>query len=132
MTVPDFPANTQTRRDYYQVDFLQYHQQTFHINPSSFLEPLAKNLQLGAHVLDVGCGSGRDLLWFKNRGFAATGVEKSAGLVQIARQNSGCEVIEGDFETFDFSCFQVNAVTLVGALVHITHDKVAGILVRII
>ncbi|MBW2612111.1 MAG: methyltransferase domain-containing protein, partial [Deltaproteobacteria bacterium] len=78
--------------DYYQRHFLEYHTQTFNVDPASFLEPLTKYLQPGDRILDVGCGSGRDLLWFKNRGFVATGFERSAGLARLARQNT--EMVE--------------------------------------
>jgi SAM-dependent methyltransferase len=128
----DHQMSSEKKEDYYLAQFLEYHEQTFHINPTSFLEPLAKNLKPGAHVLDVGCGSGRDLLWFKNLGFIVTGLERSAELARLARQNVGCEVVEGDFKTFYFPGFQVDAVTLIGALVHVPHDQLASVLALII
>ena len=85
--------------DFYQENFKAYHQKTFSIDPSSFLEPLARRLPAEAFILDVGCGSGRDLLWMKKRGFDVIGFERSPGLAELARDNVGCEVIEGDFET---------------------------------
>ena len=108
--------------DFYQENFKAYHQKTFSIDPSSFLEPLARRLPAEAFILDVGCGSGRDLLWMKKRGFDVIGFERSPGLAELARDNVGCEVIEGDFETYDFSSIFVDAVMLVGALVHVPHD----------
>jgi SAM-dependent methyltransferase len=79
----------------------------------------------------VGCGSGRDLLWFKHHGFDSTGLERSPGLAQLARDHSGCHVIFADFETFDFSTLQVDAVILAGSLVHVPHEKLADVLARI-
>ena len=74
-------------------------------------------------MLDVACGSGRDLLWFKERGYMVVGFEKSKGLAELAKENVGCEVIEGDFETYDFSGLSVDAILLVGALVHLPYEK---------
>jgi len=31
----------------------------------------------------VGCGSGRDLLWLKNRGFKVIGFERPKGLAEL-------------------------------------------------
>jgi SAM-dependent methyltransferase len=109
-------------QDYYQKNYNAYHEKTFCIDPISFLKPLAQRLPAEAFILDVGCGSGRDLLWMKKRGFDVIGFETSPGLAELARDNAGCEVIEGDFETYDFSSILVDAVMLVGALVHVPHE----------
>ncbi|MEA1948102.1 MAG: class I SAM-dependent methyltransferase [Thermodesulfobacteriota bacterium] len=109
--------------DYYQKNFKTYHQKTFSIDPSSFLEPLAQRLPAEAFILDVGCGSGRDLLWMKKRGFDVIGFERSPGLAELARDNAACEVIEGDFETYDFDSILVDGMMTIGALVHVPHER---------
>ncbi|MEN8246559.1 MAG: class I SAM-dependent methyltransferase [Thermodesulfobacteriota bacterium] len=109
--------------DYYQKHYKAYCQKTFSIDPSSFLEPLRKHLEPGCTILDIGCGSGRDMLWLKNHGFSVSGFERSAGLAALARQNTGSNVIEGDFETFDFTDLPSDAVLFAGSLVHVPHEK---------
>ena len=89
--------------DYYQKNYKAYNEKTFSIDPSSFLVLLAKRLPPEAFVLDMGCGSGRDLLWMKKQGFDVIGFERSPGLAELARDNAGCEVIEGDLETYNFN-----------------------------
>ncbi len=118
--------------DFYQKNFQEYHQRTFFIDPSSFLSPLARRLAPGSRILDVGCGSGRDMLWFKERGFRPTGFERSPGLAELARKNTGCDVADGDFETCDFSQFSSDAIVLAGSLVHIPHEKLETIFMKII
>jgi SAM-dependent methyltransferase len=115
-------------KDYYHKHPNEYHEQTFHIDPTPFLTPLAYHLKPGDTILDIGCGSGRDLLWFKQRGFHVIGFERSSGLAELARENVGCEVFEGDFETHDFSDIHADAILLVGALVHVPHERVNDIL----
>jgi len=117
--------------DYYQKNFKEYHKKTFNIDPSSFLLPLSEKLSPGASILDIGCGSGRDLLWFRQRGFEVVGFERSPGLAGLVRKNVGCEVIEGDFETYDFSRLSVDAIMLIGVLVHLPHNKVSAVLISI-
>ena len=118
--------------DYYQKHFQTYHQRTFSIDPSSFLEPLRKLLVPGCTILDIGCGSGRDMLWFKTLGFDVSGFERSAGLAELARQNAGCNVIEGDFEVFDFTRLPSDAILLAGSLVHVPHEKLPLVFEKII
>jgi SAM-dependent methyltransferase len=114
-------------QDYYDICFREYHENTFRVNPESFLMPLAKRLKPGARILDIGCGSGRDLLWLKQRGFQVIGFERSPGLAVLARENSGCDIIKGDFEVYDFSEFQIDALILIGALVHVPNEKLSDV-----
>jgi SAM-dependent methyltransferase len=113
--------------DYYQKNYNAYHEKTFSIDPSSFLAPLAQRLPAEAFVLDVGCGSGRDLLWMKRKGFEVIGFERSSGLAELARDNAACEVMEGDFETYDFSTILVDAIMLIGALVHVPRERFSDV-----
>ena len=116
--------------DYYQKHYKTYCRKTFSIDPSSFLEPLRKHLEPGCSILDIGCGSGRDMLWLRNKGFSVSGFERSTGLAALARQNTGNNVIEGDFETFDFSDMPSNAILFAGSLVHVSHEKLPQVFVQ--
>lgn len=118
--------------DYYQKKYKTYHEKTFEIDPSDFLEPLAERLSAGNIVLDVGCGSGRDLLWMKKKGFDVIGFDRSPGLVKFARENAGCKVIEGDFETYDFSTISANAIMLIGTMVHIPYHRFSDVFRKIL
>jgi len=56
-------------KDFYRENHREYFERTFNIDPSTFLSQLVAKLPPGSFILDVGCGSGRDLLWLKNCGF---------------------------------------------------------------
>lgn len=118
--------------DYYRIRYAEYHDKTFYIDPAIFLSGFVKRLRPGAHVLDIGCGSGRDLCWLKQKGFTLTGFEASPGLADLARRHADCPVIEGDFETFDFQTLGVDAVLMSGSLVHLPHHRLAPTLERIL
>lgn len=105
--------------NYYQTHGQEYAESTSLIDPSSFLEPFTRCLTPGARVLDVGCGSGRDLLWLRSRGFAPTGFEQSTVLAECARVLSDCQVLEGDFFCHDFSDYSFDGLLMVGAMVHV-------------
>lgn len=119
-------------KDYYQHNYIEYHKRTFHIDPSSFLNPFVKHLYQDALILDVACGSGRDLCWLKQHGFRVIGFERSKGLAELARKHADCRIIEGDFETYNFSNLNVDAIILVGALVHVSHEKFQAVFEHII
>lgn len=48
-------------------------------------------------ILDFGCGPGRDLKAFAERGHVAIGLEGSAAFAAMAREYSGCEVWQQNF-----------------------------------
>jgi len=109
--------------DYYEESAEDYYRKTFSLDPSTFLTSIAERLKPGCSILDVGCGSGRDLLWFKNRGFEVVGFERSKSLAALARDNAGCKVIEEDFESYDFSGLCFDAIIIVGSLVHLPYAE---------
>ncbi len=114
--------------DFYEKNHRQYFDSTFAIDSSSFLEPLARVLKPAATILDIGCGSGRDLLWFKNKGFNSTGFEKAKSLAGLARDHSGCPVIQGDICSYDFSGHKFSALVFVGSLVHLSRQDFPSVL----
>lgn len=114
-------------QDFYREHYRAYHERTFAVDPAAFLSPFLRALPAGAAVLDVGCGSGRDLLWLKNKGFSVTGLEKSPELADLARKNAGVPVIEADFETFDFSSLRFDAVLASAAFVHLPHERLEAV-----
>lgn len=117
--------------DYYHIHSRSYYQATFGIDPTDILTPLARVLRPSATVLDVGCGSGRDLCWLKSRGFKPTGLERAQGLAMLARESSGCSVIQDDFRFHDFSVYSFDGLLLLGALVHVEPLQLQPMLGRI-
>src|SRR6266496_4168633 len=48
-------------------------------------------------LLDLGCGPGRDLAYFRSLGHEAVGLDGAARFVEMARVSTGCEVLHQDF-----------------------------------
>src|SRR5712671_6184679 len=48
-------------------------------------------------ILDLGCGPGRDLSYFRSLGHEAMGLDGSQQFVAMARSHSQCEVLHHDF-----------------------------------
>lgn len=111
----------------YYIEYAKaYFDKTHKLDSSAFLEPFASRLGSHASILDLGCGSGRDLRWLKSKGFRPVGFERSPVLAQMARDLSGCPVVEGDFLTHDFSGIQVKALLFSASLVHLPHHQVTS------
>ena len=52
-------------------------------------------------ILDLGCGPGRDLQYFRSLGHEAIGLEGARGFVDMARAHADCEVLHQDFLSLD-------------------------------
>jgi len=63
----------------------------------------------------------------KKKGFDVIGFERSPGLAELARDNVGCEVIQGDFETYDFSTILADGIMAIGGLVHVPHERFSDV-----
>ena len=50
-------------------------------------------LSIGCHILDLGCGSGRDSLYLINNGYYVTAAEASPKLSDYSLQPKGWEVL---------------------------------------
>ena len=77
--------------DYYQRNAKDFFSQTINVDMQNvyqpFLEYLPKpHLSNQQKILDVGCGSGRDSVFFANQGFEVVAIDGSKSLIELAQQ----------------------------------------------
>lgn len=77
--------------EYYQRNAKEFFSQTINIDMQNvyhpFLEYLPKtHLSNQQKILDVGCGSGRDSVFFANKGFEVVAIDGSKSLIELAQQ----------------------------------------------
>jgi SAM-dependent methyltransferase len=70
-------------------------------------------------ILDFGCGPGRDLLSFAQRGHRVVGLEGAPALAEMARAHSGCEVWQQDFLRLDLPDARFDGVFANASLFHV-------------
>ena len=79
-------------------------------------------------ILDLGCGPGRDLATFRKLGHDAIGLEGSAALAAMARENSGCEVWEQDFLTLTLPDMAFDGIFANASLFHVPRSELPRVL----
>ena len=79
-------------------------------------------------ILDFGCGPGRDLKAFADRGYVAVGLEGSKRFVEMARAWSGCEVLHQDFLALDLPAGRFDGVFANAALFHVPTRELPRVL----
>ena len=67
-------------------------------NMPPFYERFPNLVPKGSVVLDSGCGPGRDLLWFLDNGYSATGIDLSEATVRLANER---ERLKGKVSVMD-------------------------------
>ncbi|MGB8337766.1 MAG: class I SAM-dependent methyltransferase [Burkholderiales bacterium] len=79
-------------------------------------------------ILDFGCGPGRDLKTFKQLGHHATGLEGVEQFAAMAREHSGCEVLQQNFLELHLPDHRYDAVFANAALFHIPSQELPRVL----
>lgn len=79
-------------------------------------------------ILDFGCGPGRDLIAFTEMGHEAVGLDGARRFCELARDNSGCEVLHQNFLALDLPLGHFDAVFANASLFHVPTQELAGVL----
>ena len=82
-------------------------------------------------ILDLGCGPGRDLQYFKSLGHAVMGLDGSEALVSMARANSGCEVLQQNFLAMNLPERRFDGVFANASLFHVPSQELPRILLEV-
>jgi len=79
-------------------------------------------------ILDFGCGPGRDLRAFTERGHLAIGLEAAPRFAAMARAHSGCEVWEQNFFALDLPLARFDGVFANASLFHVPAQELPRVL----
>jgi len=87
-------------------------------------------LPASAHILDLGCGSGRDSKAFLDKGYTVTAMDGSMECCKLASDYIGQEVRCKSFEELDFDR-EFDGVWACASLLHVTYEELTGIFKKI-
>ena len=82
-------------------------------------------------ILDLGCGPGRDLRYFRSLGHYATGLDGSMEFVTMARRYSGCDVLHQDFIAMVLPENRFNGVFANASLFHVPSQELPRVLLEL-
>lgn len=118
--------------DFYQRNAKEFFSQTINVDMQNVYQPFLENLPKGKQaILDVGCGSGRDSVFFANQGFDVTAIDGSQNLIDLAKEtdnrvNWQCMT----FEEIDAQNWQnhFTGIWACASLLHVPFDDLPKIL----
>ncbi|MCQ2028198.1 class I SAM-dependent methyltransferase [Stutzerimonas zhaodongensis] len=82
-------------------------------------------------ILDLGCGPGRDLKTFTARGHIAVGLDGAEPFVQMARADTGCEVLHQDFLQLELPEGAFDGIFANAVLFHLPSREIASVLSKL-
>lgn len=79
-------------------------------------------------ILDLGCGPGRDLAYFSGLGHEAVGIEGAPEMARMARDMTGCEVLQQNFLALDLPQARFDGVFANASLFHVPKSALPRVL----
>lgn len=117
--------------EYYNRNAAQFYDATVELDMGQVLERFTELLPEGAAVLDLGCGSGRDSLYFIEEGFDVTALDGAGELCELARIHIGQDVLCMRFQDMNFTEV-FHGVWANASLLHVPEEEIDQILDRVI
>lgn len=114
-------------RAFYDADPQGYSDSTMTCDVSEVRRRFSSRLRPGARVLDLGCGSGRDTLAFRESGFSVVPVDGSEGMCRVAEANTGSEVRRLDILDLDYEGY-FDGVWACASVLHLERGQIPGAL----
>lgn len=114
----------ESTKRFYETRAADYAESTLRLSMDESIEPFAARLVAGDRLIDLGCGAGRDLKAFADRGFVPIGLDVSFGLAKIAGEYSAQPVVVGDLRQLPFASNSFSAGWASASLLHLNRDDV--------
>ncbi|MGE6388631.1 class I SAM-dependent methyltransferase [Pseudomonas sp. NPDC078416] len=97
---------------------------------SQNIDALLRNITGPApfQILDFGCGPGRDLQTFTAMGHIATGLDGSERFAEMARTDSGCDVLHQNFLELNLPAEHFDGIFANASLFHVPRQELPRVL----
>ncbi|MFC1872554.1 class I SAM-dependent methyltransferase [Chloroflexota bacterium] len=112
--------------NYYNDNAQQFFDDTYNLDMSGLYKPFSDMLPDKASILDVGCGSGRDSLYFMKLGHEVTPFDASEKMVALSSKLLGIEVLLLDFDKVDFHN-QFNGIWACAIFLHVPKNQMPSV-----
>ena len=113
--------------DFYNNNSKSYIESTLLVDMSHLYKDFLKYIPKGSHILDLGCGSGRDSLEFIKKGYNVTAVDGSKELAVAASKIIGQQVICSKFEDIKLNK-TFHGIWACASLLHVNKNYIVDVI----
>lgn len=117
--------------DYYNTHASQFAESTFNVDLEILYQPFLEHLPSTARIMDLGCGSGRDSLAFKKKGYEVDACDYSEELVKKAHELTGINVQHQSFYDLDEDELY-DGIWACASLLHCERDRLTEVLQKML
>jgi SAM-dependent methyltransferase len=115
---------------YYTQQAEAFVRETQSVDMSRLYERFLPHLPSGAHILDAGCGSGRDTRAFRERGFRVTAFDASPAIAALAEAYLEMPVAVMRFQEIDWPR-RFDAIWACASLLHVSGAELPAVMRRL-
>lgn len=109
--------------NYYNTNAKEFFNNTINVDMTTLYNEFEKYLKPNDNILDLGCGSGRDSLYFINKGFNVTSIDNSFKLAKIASEYINQNVMCLNMLDLNFKN-EFNAIWACASILHIKKSEI--------
>lgn len=114
--------------DYYNKNAQTYYNLTANVDMKALCDKFLKYVIPGGKIIDIGSGSGRDIKYFRSKGYKAKGIDASYELCRISKEQ-GLDVENVSIQDWiPKECY--DGIWANASLVHITLEELEDFLVK--
>jgi len=113
--------------EYYNSNADKYCNNTLNVDMSKIYHSFLQHLPPSALILDAGCGSGRDSLYFLNQGCRVVAFDGSSEIVKKSSELTGLPVEHCTFEEFH-SREHFDAIWACASLLHVEKEQLTEVI----
>ena len=117
-------------QDYYDINSISFFQGTVNADMTSHYKKFLKFVPKKGHILDAGCGSGRDSLMFKSYGYNVTPFDGSLEMCKLASKYLRQEVLHLKFQDLEFNEV-FDGIWASASLLHVPSNEIQIVLKKL-
>lgn len=117
--------------EFYNKNAEEFYNGTVNADMSATCDKFLIYVNPGGQILDTGCGSGRDSLYFLNRGYKVVSMDASEKMVKVSSLLTGQKTLLMKFEEIDFQN-QFDGVWACASLLHVPKSDIEDVLKKLV